>query len=52
MGMQKGIYVKDADLGLWDRAVAYAESQRITMSALIMNALERYLAEVEQTGEQ
>lgn len=48
MGMQKGIYVKDADLELWDRAEVYAKERRITMSALIMNALERYLADSDK----
>lgn len=43
MGIQKGIYVKDDDIDLWERAEAYARARRITMSALIMNALERYL---------
>lgn len=43
MGQQKGIYVKDADVPLWQRAEAYARSRRLTMSALLMNALQEYL---------
>lgn len=43
MGMQKGIYVKDDDVALWERAEVYARARRLTMSALIMNALQAYL---------
>ena len=47
MGTQKGIYVRDADADLWARAESYARARRVTMSALIMNALEAYLDEHE-----
>lgn len=45
VGEAKTIYVKADDLPLWRRAVAFAKARRLTMSALIMTALERYLAE-------
>ena len=45
MGITKAIYVRDADADLWARADAYAKARRLPMSALIMNALERYLDE-------
>jgi hypothetical protein len=41
---RKTIYVREADDGIWQRAVAYARARRLTMSALIMTALEEYLA--------
>ena len=43
MGIAKAVYVKDDDLPLWQRATAYARRQRLTMSALILLALEDYL---------
>jgi hypothetical protein len=45
MGVQKGIYVRDADDDVWKRAEAYAKARRLTMSALVMNALDAYLRE-------
>jgi post-segregation antitoxin (ccd killing protein) len=41
--MSRNIYVRDADLALWERAERYARERRLTMSALIMTALEAYL---------
>lgn len=41
----KSLYVKESDLELWDRAKALADRKRLTMSALVMTALEAYLAE-------
>jgi len=41
--MNRNIYVRDADLDLWHRAESYASARRLTMSALIMNALQSYL---------
>ena len=49
MGIQKGIYVRDDDLELWARAEQFARARRLTMSALIMNALQAYL-DAEPTG--
>lgn len=49
VGSTKAIYVRDADQPLWDRAEQYAKARRLPMSSLLMNALERYLA--EETGE-
>lgn len=40
---RKQIYVRVDDLALWDRAVAFARTRRLTMSALIMNALQAYI---------
>lgn len=39
----KTIYVRQDDEGLWDRAVAFARSRRLTMSALVLLAIEEYL---------
>jgi len=41
--MNKSIYVRAADLVLWRRAEAYARERRMTVSGLVMAALERYL---------
>ena len=46
MGVAKAVYVRDADTELWARAEAYARSQRLTMSALVLTALERFLADL------
>lgn len=45
---RKTIYVREADDDIWRRAVAYAQARRLTMSALIMTALERYLTDAEE----
>jgi hypothetical protein len=37
------IYVKESDVPLWERCEAYAKRHRLSMSALIMTALEQYL---------
>ena len=39
----KTIYVREDDVSLWERAVAFARARRMTVSALIMTALEEYL---------
>ena len=44
------IYVRADDLELWDRAAALAKRRRLTMSALIMTALEAYLAAEESAA--
>ena len=43
VGTTKAIYVRDSDADLWARAEDFAKARRLPMSALIMNALERYL---------
>ena len=43
MGAKKTIFVKDDDAALWARAEAYAKGRRLSMSGLILTALERYL---------
>jgi hypothetical protein len=45
---KKTIYVRVEDQDLWQRAEAYAKAGRLSMSALIMTALEKYL---NQAGE-
>ena len=47
MGKQVSVYVRDDDLDVWERAERYAKARRLSMSALIMTALERLLAENE-----
>ncbi len=44
MGMAKAVYVRDEDVELWERAERYAKARRLTMSALVLTALEAYLA--------
>ena len=48
MGVAKAVYVRDADTELWARAEAYARSHRLTMSALVLTALERLLADLPE----
>jgi len=43
VGRHKSIYVRAADLELWQRAESYANERRMTTSGLVMLALERYL---------
>ena len=50
MGLAKNIWVRDRDVRLWERAERYAEARRLTMSALIMNALQAYLDD-ERNGD-
>ena len=47
MGKASAVYVRDADLPLWERAERYARKHRMPMSGLIMAALEAYLAEAD-----
>jgi hypothetical protein len=49
MGMAKAVYVRDEDVELWERAERYAKARRLTMSALVLTALEAYLA-TEKSG--
>ena len=44
-GEQKTIYVRASDVPIWRRAEAFARRRRLTVSALVINALEAYLAE-------
>ncbi len=41
--MNRNIYIREDDRELWERAERYARVRRLTMSALIMNALDEYL---------
>jgi hypothetical protein len=45
MGLHKAVYVRDQDVVLWERAERYARERRLAMSALVLTALEEYLAE-------
>lgn len=49
MAGQRSIYVRLEDEPLWERAAAYAKAHRLPMSALIMTALEAYLADQADT---
>lgn len=40
---RKTIYVRESDDRVWRRATIYARNRRLTMSALIITALEYYL---------
>ena len=42
--MQKAVYVRAEELELWRRAEVYARERRMTVSGLVMAALERYLS--------
>jgi hypothetical protein len=48
VGKKKTIYVTGRDADLWDRAATYARDNRLSMSALLLMALERFLA--DETG--
>jgi hypothetical protein len=45
MGIAKAVYVRDEETELWERAERYAKARRLTMSALVLTALEAYLAD-------
>ncbi|NED99312.1 hypothetical protein [Phytoactinopolyspora halotolerans] len=49
MGVQKAVYVREEDVQLWRRAEAYAKARRLSMSALVMTALEQFLADAGDT---
>lgn len=44
---QKMIYVRDEDAELWESAAAFAARLQVSLSALVSEALRRYLAAVE-----
>lgn len=44
----KTVYVREDDAALWDRAERFAKARRLSMSALIMTALEQYLADEDR----
>ena len=44
-GREVSLYVRAADLELWQRAVDYAAAHRMPVSGLVLVALERYLAD-------
>jgi hypothetical protein len=41
--MRKTIYIRDDDAALWGRAEAFARSRRLSISALVLLAIEHYL---------
>lgn len=48
--MAKAVYVKDEDVELWRRAESFARQRRLTMSALVLTALEQYLGDPPVDG--
>jgi len=42
-GGQVSVYVRGEDRKLWERAEQYARKRRLSMSALVMTALEEHL---------
>jgi hypothetical protein len=50
VGRQVSVYVRDEDADLWAQAEQYARMRRLSMSALVLTALEQYLAGRGQTG--
>lgn len=53
MGVHKSLYVRNEEVELWRRAEKYAKARRLTMSALVLTALERLLAdEADDQAEQ
>lgn len=49
--MAKAVYVREDDTELWRRAEQFAKSRRLTMSALVLTALERYLSEQDAAAD-
>lgn len=49
-GGQVSVYVRAEDRPLWERAEEHARKRRLSMSALVMTALEEYL-ERHETAE-
>jgi hypothetical protein len=47
VGGAKTIYVREADADVWQKAEQYARARRLSMSALVLTALEAYLGEDE-----
>jgi hypothetical protein len=45
VGAAKTIYVRQADVAIWARAEEFARMRRLSMSALVMTALEQFLAD-------
>ena len=45
---QRNIYVREEDRELWEWVQAYARAHRMTVSAVVMTAIERLRAEREQ----
>lgn len=49
VGYAKAVYVREQDTALWERAEAYAAKRRMTVSAVVLSALEAYLNDVEDS---
>lgn len=47
-GKHFSIYVRAEDLELWRRVEQYAAERRMATSAVVMSALERYLADQDR----
>ena len=52
VGGAKTVYVRKEDAAVWERAEQYARVRRLSMSALVITALEQFLAGEAQTREQ
>jgi hypothetical protein len=50
VSIRVNISVRDSETSTWLWAVAYARSEKLSTSALIMKALEKYLARVDPEG--
>lgn len=44
-GKQVSVYIRAEDMAVWQHAERHAKARRLTMSALVLTALERYLAD-------
>lgn len=44
-GKQVSVYIRAEDMPVWQRAERHAKARRLTMSALVLTALEHYLAD-------
>ena len=51
MGRSVNLYVRDADLELWERVEDHARRRRMPVSGLVLSALEEYLARHGQPSE-
>jgi len=48
VGKQVSIYVRSQDLELWRRVEQHAGERRMSTSAVVMTALERYLSDQDR----
>lgn len=48
MGKAVAVYVREADLALWERVERYAAERRMAVSQVVLLACERLLSEQER----